>query len=225
MKDEEFLSRLIYRDAMMLVLDKPAGIPVHKGTGGGENLEQYFELLRFGLPRIPSLAHRLDRDTSGCLVLGRHRQALHQLGDMFASGSIGKTYWAIVAGTPPEPEGVIELPLAKQSESGKRWWMKVVAPGTGIFAKTAYKVMGTSDGTSWLELTPKTGRTHQLRVHCAAIGCPILGDRIYGGEQTDPTLRLQLHARSVEIPLYPKKAPILVTADAPEHMQERLKAF
>ena len=217
MTPDILLSRLLYRDAMMLVIDKPAGIPVHKGTGGGENLEQHFEALRFGLPRIPALAHRLDRGTSGCLVLGRHRQALHKLGNMFAGGQIQKTYWAVVAGCPSAPEGIIDLPLAKQSESNKRWWMKVAGadqPGA-VSALTHYKLLGSNGEISWLELSPKTGRTHQLRVHCAAIGHPIVGDTIYGGPANPG---LQLHARSVAIPLYPKKDPIEVTAPVPETM-------
>ena len=213
-------SRLLYRDALMLVLDKPAGIPVHKGTGGGVTLDDFFEELRFGLPRLPALAHRLDRDTSGCLILGRHRQALDSLGKMFASGRIQKTYWAIVHGIPPEPQGIIDFPLARQSESGKRWYMKVVEEG-GITALTEYKLLGSANGLSWLELYPKTGRTHQLRVHCAAIGCPIVSDPVYGGEAGQVGM-MQLHARSIEIPLYPKKDPIIVTAPVPEHMESNL---
>ena len=223
MTPEELLSRLLYRDASMLVLDKPAGIPVHKGTGGGDNLEQYFEALRFGLPRVPALAHRLDRGTSGCLVLGRHRQALNQLGGMFSAGRIAKTYWAIVAGRPPEPEGVIDLPLSKQSDSQKRWWMKVSPEG--VSAVTHYKLMGTNDAFSWLELRPRTGRTHQLRVHCAAIGCPILGDNIYARDNKQAMApMLQLHARALEIPLYPKKDPIKIEAPVPEHILEYMKS-
>src|SRR3954469_24302541 len=90
--------RMLYRDGLMLVVDKPAGIPVHAGPGGGPNLEQHLDALRFGLPRVPSLAHRLDRDTSGCLVLGRHRKALAKLGRLFMAGRVEKTYWAVVAG-------------------------------------------------------------------------------------------------------------------------------
>src|SRR5258708_1037676 len=100
MTPEEILARLIYRDGLMLVIDKPAGLPVHKGPKGGESLEDYFDALRFGLPRRPALAHRLDRDTSGCLVLGRHRKALAALGRLFKSGRIEKNYWALVAGGP-----------------------------------------------------------------------------------------------------------------------------
>jgi tRNA pseudouridine32 synthase/23S rRNA pseudouridine746 synthase len=102
MTPEEIVARLIYRDGLMLVIDKPPGLAVHKGPKGGESLEDYFGALRFGLPRAPALAHRLDRDTSGCLVLGRHRKALAALGRLFKSGQVGKTYWAVVAGAPPQ---------------------------------------------------------------------------------------------------------------------------
>ena len=94
------LARLLYRDGLMLVIDKPAGFAVHRGPKGGESLEDHFDVLRFGLPRRPALAHRLDRDTSGCLMLGRHHKALAQLGKLFKNGAIGKTYWAVVEGSP-----------------------------------------------------------------------------------------------------------------------------
>jgi tRNA pseudouridine32 synthase/23S rRNA pseudouridine746 synthase len=219
MNEAELLSRLLYRDALMLVIDKPAGIPVHKGSGGGENLEQYFEHLRFGLPRTPALAHRLDRDTSGCLVLGRHRQALARLGKLFEQNTIRKTYWALVEGAPAKLSGTIDMPLARQSSDSRRWHMKVAAQeDEAQSAITEYKVMGSIEGKSWLELNPLTGRTHQLRVHCAAIGCPIVGDKYYGSAGG----MLQLHARAVEIPLYPKKEPIRVSAPVPPHMQDGL---
>jgi len=220
MTPEEILSRLLYRDALMLVIDKPAGIPVHKGTGGGENLEQFFDVLRFGLPRLPALAHRLDRDTSGCLVLGRHRQALHRLGQLFASNRVSKTYWAVVKSCPPKAEGTIDMPLAKKSQSSRHWQMK--PEEGGLEAVTHYKVMGRGDGISWLELKPQTGRTHQLRVHCAAIGCPIVNDPIYGDGVSIAPGGLQLHARAITIPLYPKKDPITATAPVPEHMASLL---
>src|ERR1700688_2201574 len=98
MTPEEMVARLIYRDALMLVLDKPAGMAVHRGPKGGESLEDHFDALRFGLPRAPALAHRLDRGTSGCLVLGRHRKGLEKLGLLFEQGKVAQTYWAGVAG-------------------------------------------------------------------------------------------------------------------------------
>src|SRR5579859_5724343 len=101
MTPDEILARVLYRDPLMLVIDKPAGLPVHTGPGGGETVEDAFPHLRYGLPKPPSLAHRLDRDTSGCLILGRHHKALSKLGKLFQAGRIGKTYWAVAVGLPP----------------------------------------------------------------------------------------------------------------------------
>lgn len=214
MTPEEIQKHLIYRDAMMLVLNKPSGIPVHKGFGGGETIDDWLEHLQFGLPRKPALGHRLDKDTSGCLILGRHAEALRRLSHMFSNNQIKKTYWAIVKGKPAQGEGRIDLPLMKRVKGSHRWHMK--ADPNGQEAITDYKVLKTEGEWSWLELKPQTGRTHQLRVHCAELGCPILGDKIYGGETEVP---LMLHARAIEVPLYPKKPNILVEADAPEHMK------
>src|ERR1700730_10128871 len=108
---DEMLARVLFRDGLMLIIDKPAGLSVHRGPKGGPSLEDYLDGLRYGLPRRPELAHRLDKDTSGCLVLGRNRAALARLGEMFASGAVGKTYWAVVMGGPDAMEGVIDLPL------------------------------------------------------------------------------------------------------------------
>src|SRR5271170_4779647 len=162
MTPEEMVSRLLYRDGLMLVIDKPAGFAVHRGPKGGESLEDHFDALRFGLPRAPALAHRLDRDTSGCLVLGRHRKALAQLGRLFKSGAIDKTYWAVAEGAPETDYGTIELPLGRLDET-RGWWMKHDPEGQP--AVTNWRVMGRSGTHTWLALEPVTGRTHQLRVH------------------------------------------------------------
>src|SRR6202020_2847026 len=117
MTPEEMVSRLLYRDGLMLVIDKPAGMAVHAGPPNSRNqnesVEDHFGALRFGLPRPPSLAHRLDRDTTGCLILGRHRKALAQLGKLFRSGAVDKTYWAVAEGTPATEEGIIDFPLGR----------------------------------------------------------------------------------------------------------------
>ncbi len=246
MTPEEMVARLLYRDGLMLVIDKPAGFAVHKGPKGGESLEDHFGALRFGLPRAPALAHRLDRDTSGCLVLGRHRKALAELGRLFKQGRVGKTYWAVVEGGPAEDEGRIDLPLGRLDES-RGWWMKPDPEGQP--AVTTWKVLGrlhTSGAAAglpppgegkkltWLALEPLTGRTHQLRVHCAAMGWPILGDTIYGTEASLRRLRnepprtggpgMHLHAREVIVPLYKNRAPINVSAPVPLHMHATLQS-
>ena len=234
MTPEEIVARLIYRDGLMLVIDKPAGLAVHQGppsARGGKCLQDYFDALRFGLPRAPSLAHRLDRDASGCLVLGRHRKALAELGRLFKSGRIGKSYWAIVEGGPAEAEGRIDMPLGRK-DATRGWWMK--HDPSGQPAVTTWKVMGRtrfpstggdeSGSLTWLALEPLTGRTHQLRVHCAAMGWPIIGDSVYGGAPRTGGLGLNLHAREIVVPLYKNRAPIRVTAPVPPHMQQLLRA-
>jgi tRNA pseudouridine32 synthase/23S rRNA pseudouridine746 synthase len=222
MTPEETRARLLYRDGLMLILDKPAGIAVHRGPKGGANLEDDFDALRFGLPRKPALAHRLDRDTAGCLVLGRHHKALEKLGLLFKQGKIAKTYWAIVAGGPETEEGLIDRPLGRL-DAARGWWMKVDSAGQP--AQTRWRVRGRGRWReapiAWLELLPLTGRTHQLRVHCAAEGWPILGDAIYG---VGADVALQLLARRVEAPLYKNKPAIVVEAPAPEHMRAPLAA-
>jgi tRNA pseudouridine32 synthase/23S rRNA pseudouridine746 synthase len=220
MTPEEMVSRLLYRDGLMLVLDKPTGFAVHRGPNGGDSLEDHFGALRFGLPRAPALAHRLDRDTSGCLVLGRHRKALAQLGKLFKNGVIDKTYWAVVEGAPDADDGEIALPLGRRDVT-RGWWMKPDPHGQP--AVTKWKVLGRNSGqSSWLALEPLTGRTHQLRVHCAAMGWPIMGDAIYGTAPRHGGPILHLHAREITVPLYKNRAPIRVTAPVPEHMRERL---
>src|SRR6516225_5688496 len=157
MTEDDLTARLLYRDGLMLVIDKPAGIAVHKGPKGGENLEDYFNALRFGLPRNPALVHRLDRDTSGCLVLGRHHKALEKLGLLFKQGKVQKTYWAIVERNPAGDEGLIDLPLGRRDPS-RGWWMK--ADPSGMPAQTAWRLLSRAESLALLELRPLTGRTH-----------------------------------------------------------------
>jgi len=257
MTPEEMVARLLYRDGLMLVIDKPAGMAVHRGPKGGESLEDHFDVLRFGLPRAPALAHRLDRDTSGCLVLGRHRKALAALGKMFKTGKIGKTYWAVVEGGPDADEGTTEIPLGKRDET-RGWWMK--PDPKGMPSVTTWKVLGRSllvtsplagevdreavrrgvkqqattsenpppqpspsrgEGAltarsklkfTWLAMEPVTGRTHQLRVHAAEMGWPIVGDNIYGSAPRIGGPVLHLHAHDVVVPISKNKPPVSVVA-------------
>jgi len=213
----QLADRVLYRDGLILVIDKPAGIAVHAGPGGGPNLESAFDELRFGLPHPPALAHRLDRDTSGCLVLGRHPKALRRLGALFAAGRVEKIYWVVVEGRPAEFEGRIETGLKKLTRGGG--WQIVVDPA-GQKAITDYRICGAAEGRSWLELRPRTGRTHQIRVHCAALGCPVVGDQSYGKDATAKAMLL--HARSIVLSLYPARAPLEITAPVPPHMAAAL---
>jgi tRNA pseudouridine32 synthase/23S rRNA pseudouridine746 synthase len=229
MTPEETRARLLYRDGLMLVLDKPAGVAVHKGPKGGASLEDDFDALRFGLPRRPALAHRLDRETAGCLVLGRHHKALEKLGLLFKQGRIEKTYWAIVEGGPQAAQGLIDLPLGRL-DAARGWWMKVDPNGAPAQTRWTVAGRGEIDGRpiAWLALEPLTGRTHQLRVHCAALGWPILGDGVYGtaarGERGKTTIGLQLLARRVGVPIARSRPPIVVEAPAPAHMTAALAA-
>jgi tRNA pseudouridine32 synthase / 23S rRNA pseudouridine746 synthase len=225
--------KLLYRDGMVLVIDKPAGLPVHPGPAAKQKkiptLTGYLDSLRFGLPRMPEAAHRLDKDTSGCLVLGRHPKALTLLNDLFRAGTVGKTYWAVVEGHPEAESGVIDFALARKNPD-RGWWMKV--DPAGLPSLTRYAVLGrSSEGPplAWLELVPETGRTHQLRVHCEASGWPILGDPVYGTGPKNPATGeggcgLQLHARRLVLPLSRNKPPLVVEAPVPAHMQVAMRA-
>jgi len=217
------LARLLYRDGLMLVIDKPAGYAVHRGPKGGDALDAHFDALCFGLPRAPALAHRLDKDTSGCLVLGRHRKALALLGKLFKQGKVGKTYWAVVEGGPKDDEGRIDIPLSKRDEA-RGWWMK--ANPHGLPSSSTWEVKGRGDGLTWLALEPLTGRTHQLRVHCAEMGFPIVGDTIYGSASRNSFSSggpsLHLHAREVTVPISKNRPPVKVEAPVPPHMRELL---
>ena len=197
---------LVERDDYV-VLDKPAGLPVHAGPRGGASVEDLFPLLsrrRTG----PWLVHRLDADTAGCLVVALRRAALMAAQAVFAAGRAQKTYWAVVAGEPPGDAGVVDAKLLKRSR--KEGWRMVVDPA-GQAARTEWRVLGRAGGLAWLELHPATGRTHQVRVHCAAIGCPVVGDPIYGAGSG----RLQLLARAIMLPL---ERELAATAPVPAHM-------
>ena len=210
---------ILFQDSRFVVIDKPAGLPVHAGPGGGACVEDSFPLLsrrRDG----PWLAHRLDADTAGCLVIALRRAALHAAQAAFAAGTVRKTYWAVVQGGPAEASGTIDAPLAKRT--AREGW-RMVVDAAGAAAVTDWRVCGRAAGLAWLALHPRTGRTHQVRVHCAALGCPILGDPVYGeaGAPGRAGARLHLLARAIHLPLEP---PVDATAPPPGHMGTALAA-
>lgn len=220
--------KLLYRDGLILVINKPAGIAVHARPGAapseqGDHLETYFDALRYGLPRAPVLAHRLDRDTSGCLVLARHPKAARKMGKLFQEGRINKTYWAICKGAPEKLSGTIDLPIYKITDK-KGWQMCVGENEQAKPAKTAYRVLKQSEGLSLIECRPKTGRTHQIRVHLTALGVPILGDLKYGAQGAKAReVPMMLHARRLVIPISKNKPPLDIEAVPPGAMAEKLK--
>lgn len=228
--EQELLDRVLYRDGMILVLNKPSGIAVHPGPGKGPNLESLFGWLQYGLPRPPALVHRLDRDTSGCLVLGRHRKALARAGKLFAGNNPErraiKTYLAICVGVPAALEGTIDAPLVKKNDRVAGWEMKIAKPDDkeAVTALTTYKVLASHDGYSLIEFSPKTGRTHQIRVHAAHIAVPLQGDPKYGemgeGDRAAPFC---LHASRIVLPLYPNREPLVVEAPLPDIFEAELK--
>jgi tRNA pseudouridine32 synthase/23S rRNA pseudouridine746 synthase len=202
----------LFRDNRFLVLNKPAGLPVHAGPRGGASVEDFFPHLsrrRNG----PWLAHRLDADTAGCLVVALSKTALLEAQAEFAAGRVEKIYWAVVRGGPDGDAGVVDAPLRKVSDlSG---WRMVSGPA-GDDAVSDWRVLQRGRNASLLEVRPRTGRTHQVRVHCALLGCPIAGDPVYGGGSGP----LMLLARSITLRLVPE---VLAVAPLPGHMAAMAK--
>lgn len=212
---------LLYEDEMVLVLNKPQGLATQGGTSLYKHLDGLLRAFYQDHPTIhPHLVHRLDKDTTGILIVAKSTYAAQWLTQAFQTKTIRKIYWAVTVGIPTSLEGVIDLSLEKSREG---FLEKVRLYEDGKKALTYYHVRAqTKSGLCWLELEPKTGRTHQLRVHCQAIGCPIVGDGKYGGSKAHPFAQrssLHLHARSVEIP-YPDGSIKKLEAPLPAHMQE-----
>ena len=191
--------RVLFIDSEAVVIDKPAGLAVHPGPSTRRSLEDELDPLRFGFRRPPSAVHRLDRDTSGCLLLARNERAHKRFARAFDEGRADKRYAAILSGVPEDREGRIELPLAKVSSRERGW--RMVPDANGKPAVTEWRRLAVRDGRALLLFTPRTGRTHQLRVHAAlGLGIPIAGDPVYG-DGDGPML---LHALSLAVPREPK---------------------
>jgi tRNA pseudouridine32 synthase/23S rRNA pseudouridine746 synthase len=183
--------RILFLDGEAIVLDKPAGLPVDPPRDGSLSLENHLDSLRFGFKRWPLAVHRLDRDTSGCLLLARNPKAHGRFTQAFESRSVEKQYLAIVEGVPAGDGGTIDLPLAKVSTAESGW--RMVSDAKGKPSVSHWEKVAVADGRSLLRFRPETGRTHQLRVHALeGLGFPIAGDPVYGrGGAKDRTM---LHA-------------------------------
>ena len=228
---------ILHRDKSVVVLDKPPGLPVQGGTKSERNLDAILAAAADKFGGRPLLVHRLDRDTSGVLVLALNPKAARTLAEAFRGKAARKLYWALVAGKPERPHGLVDLPLAKRmGAAGER----VVAldyeddldldEAGARRAKSRYRTIdNAASRVTWLALEPLTGRTHQLRVHMAALGTPILGDGKYGGSgaflrMEGVAQRLHLHARRIRIP-HPERGTLDVKAPPPPHFAQALKAL
>ena len=216
---------VIHQDRAALVLNKPPGLATQGGTKTSAHVDGLLDALEFDTGIRPRLVHRLDKDTSGALLIARTPGSAAYFSRHFSGRKARKIYWALVMGVPDIAEGIIELPLAKQPGTGGEK-MHVDTEG-GMPAKTRYRVIERAGNrAAWVELMPYTGRTHQLRVHMAAIGHPIVGDGKYGGKEAFLTgsisRKMHLHARRIRIE-HPDGEMLDVTADLPEHFAQSIK--
>lgn len=230
---EALRARVLYRDDWIIAIDKPAGLAVQGGSGQTRHLDAMLDALMFEAVERPRLVHRLDRDTAGVLVLARTTEAARRLGEAFRQEGGGegarKIYWALLAGVPPKRRSELDLPLGKEGGVGGEK-VRVGAIGAKS-ARTRYHLVASHAGrTSFVALRPLTGRTHQLRVHMAAIGCPILGDGKYGGKAAFPERpplprQLMLLARELAVPHPEDGTTVRFTAPVPPHFAEAMAAL
>ena len=202
---------ILFEDGEALVIDKPSGLPIERPRRGGACLEDHFEHLKLGFQRAPVPVHRIDTDTSGCLLLARNPKALTRFSRAFEERRVEKRYLGVLAGVPDASEGTIELSLSKISSAEKGW--RMIAAKKGKPSITHWRMLAEIDGHALLEFRPETGRTHQIRVHCeAGLGLPLLGDPVYGDGKGAP--RTMLHAAAITVPRE-GKPPIAATAPVP----------
>jgi tRNA pseudouridine32 synthase / 23S rRNA pseudouridine746 synthase len=194
---------ILFEDGEALVIDKPAGLPVERPRAGGRALEDHFAELRLGFQRDPVPVHRLDTDTSGCLLLARNPKALVRFNRAFEERAVQKRYLGILAGALAGEEGTVELALAKISSAEKGW--RIIPARKGKPAVTHWRKLAVHGGLTLVEFRPETGRTHQIRVHAASgLGVPLAGDPVYGGKAGAP--RTMLHAAGLVVPREGKPA-------------------
>ncbi|MEQ1705076.1 MAG: RluA family pseudouridine synthase [Rickettsiales bacterium] len=231
-QDAEFVRSLVlYKDANVIIINKPFGLPVQGGTKIKKSLDDMLGGLLFDAKERPKLVHRLDRDTSGVLVLARNTKSASLLAKMFAGKDIEKTYLALTHGRPLQTVGTIDYRLLKAEHGENSYERVAVDDEEGKYARTEYRVVESlARRFALMELKPLTGRTHQLRVHMQAINCPIVGDEKYGGDELQAqdvgiADGLHLHARRIVIPAFGSGKKIDVTAPLPPHMKESFKAL
>jgi len=206
--------RILFADAEAIVIDKPSGLPVDPPRSGGPSVESHIDELKLGFKMAPVAMHRLDTDTTGCLLLARNARARRTFQSAFEQNLVEKTYLAVVDGLTPDDKGVIDLPLAKFSTAAAGW--RMVPDEGGKSARTRWRRIGTIDGRSLVEFHPETGRTHQLRVHAArGLGAAIVGDPMYSESTDDPEQPMLLHAWKLKVPRT-NKPTIDVTAPIPD---------
>ena len=213
--------RILFIDGDVIVIDKPAGLPVDSPRSGGPSVEGRIGELKMGFKQAPVAMHRLDTDTTGCLLLARNARARKVLQAAFEGREVQKTYLAVVEGVVPDDKGVIDLPLAKFSTAATGW--RMVHDEAGKSARTRWRRVGTIEDRSLIEFTPETGRTHQIRVHAArGLGAAIVGDPVYSlpddaelGGMTLPDSGMLLHAWKLVMPRVSRE-PIDVTAPVPD---------
>jgi tRNA pseudouridine32 synthase/23S rRNA pseudouridine746 synthase len=202
--------RILYVDAEAIVIDKPAGLPVDTPKAGGDSVAARGHELKLGFQREPVAMHRLDRDTSGCLLLARNPKARAKFQQAFESGMVEKLYLAVVDGVPDGAHGLIDLPLAKVSSAEEGW--RMVPDAKGKSAQTRWRKLAEMDGRSLIEFKPLSGRTHQIRVHAArGLGAAVVGDPVYGARSE----AMLLHSWRLVVPRE-RKPPIDVTATVPD---------
>lgn len=223
-QEAALLARVLYDDEQVIVFDKPEGLTVQGGKGIARHLDAMLGYLRFGAAELPRLVHRLDRDTSGLLVLARSAAAAAALAAAFRTRAVHKIYWAVVHGRPEPAQGRIAVPLARLSGPIHGLSRPVCASEAGACAITDYETLAQAGHEfAWLQLEPQTGRTHQLRAHCAALGTPILGDALYGGlPALGGSSGLHLHARALNLP-HPAGGRLFIEAAIPPHFAETFR--
>jgi len=221
---------IIFENSDVLVINKPAGMVVHPAAGHATGtlvhavLGYAPDIEGIGGEERPGIVHRLDKETSGLILVAKNERAHRFLQEQFRSRDVEKTYLALVDGAPPTPSGRVEAPIGRDTRNRKK--MAVLTPGKGREAVSVFRTLESFDKHTLLAFSPKTGRTHQIRLHCAFLGCPIVGDKVYGRKKPSVSIRRHfLHAHKLKIRLPGEKDPREFTADLPIDLEKVLETL